>query len=117
MLRFAANRKRSIDKYVHSRESQVADESRDVHVLLLIKYLNSILLFDFPIANGLYFPSRKYKAVVHMLDMVNLMHSHGVFHHHLAGRKISIKDFQRDLQLRLVNSSMRILSLETPNVQ
>jgi len=27
--------------------------------------------------------------------MVNLMHSHGVFHHHLlAGRKILIKDFQ-----------------------
>jgi len=98
--------------------SQVADEWRDVHVLLL-KYLNGISLFDFPNANGLYFPSstRKQKVVVHMLDMVNLMHSHSVFHHHLAGRKILIKDFQGDLQLRMVNSSMRILSLETPNVQ
>ena len=85
---------RFFSKYIYHIVSQAADESRDVHVLLL-ENVNGVSSFEVAMANDLSFPSTtKQKLVAKILDMVNTMHSHGVFHRDLAGSNILVNVFR-----------------------
>ena len=79
-------------------------ETRDVHVLLL-EYFNGISLFDFAYAHHFTFPTAtKQKIVSQLLDMVDILHSHGVFHLDLIAGNFLIKDSSAgDLQLRIID--------------
>ena len=101
-------------KYVYQIVSKVAEESRDVHVLLL-EYFNSFSLFDFAITNKLAVLTTRQKIITQILDMINIIHSHGVFHRDLAGRNFLVNYSDGDLQLRLVD--FEFATLATPDTE
>src|ERR1700685_2104797 len=74
---------RCYGKYIYRIISQDAKETRDVHVLLL-EYFDGIALFDFAFARRFTFPTAtKQKIIAQLLDVVNIINGHGVFHQDL----------------------------------